>query len=124
MTCHSGGTEIECATWAGRWNGRCDASLEAGPPDFSDLVWEGETEGYIVDCASLYCAVLSEARDEMHCPDISSYWVAEPPEGAGPVPRELAKRAVAAMDLDMGLARRRRRRRCAATRRGIVGMPI
>lgn len=86
------GEVVPCQTEHGYWNGSCydrDVSSEY-PAD--DPIWGGRSEGVIVRTT---------------CPSVGgnavvNHWEASAPGATGPSPRELADRAVAAMDFQAG----------------------
>jgi hypothetical protein len=98
-TCQFRGDEIPCSNEYGRWNGRCYTRAASPQPPKDASVWEGNTDGVIVECTSYDCI---SSADLESCQGHSYYWSAEPPAAVGPTPRELAERAVASMNLTTG----------------------
>jgi hypothetical protein len=94
-TCTYLGREIPCTTEDGVWNATkaCYAGLLNPQPPAAAPVWEGNTDGVIVQCVSVGCgAVVPEFCTR------TIYWAATAPAATGPSPRELADMAVSAMD--------------------------
>lgn len=93
-TCYYGSTEIPCSVDGAYWNASrgCYTRAVDPQPGPEDEVWEGHTDGLILACLQPSC--LGQAGGECYS---EHYWAAAAP-GAGPSPRELADRAVAAMD--------------------------
>lgn len=69
------------------------------PPKGSGA-WEGNDDGYILECTPYPCA--QAGGDLTNCPGHSFYWSPDAPAPPGPSAEELAQRAVAAMNLSMG----------------------
>lgn len=86
--------EIPCSVDVGWWvqSRQCYAKVATPQPPKSDPVWEGRTDGAIYDCAR---PVLGPGGFI-----VIQFWSAQPPGvGAPPDPRDLARRAVAIMNL-------------------------
>jgi hypothetical protein len=84
------GEVVPCQTELGYWSGTCyekDVSSEYPP---SDPIWGGRTEGVILRCTPINGA------------SVVTRWEASAPGVTGPSARELADRAVAAMDFRAG----------------------
>ncbi|MCK0116997.1 hypothetical protein MWU57_08105 [Isoptericola sp. S6320L] len=97
-TCHFGPHEVPCAVEGYTWNAarECYARLADPQPGPDDPVWEGRTEGVIVSCTPPWCIVEGVGMDDCWN-DI--YWAESPPGASGPSPRDLADRAIEAMNL-------------------------
>ncbi len=88
------GEVVPCQTEHGYWNGACyDKDVSAEFPDKSDPIWQGHEDGVILrqTCIGSDGSV-----------PIVTRWEASAPGVAGPSPRELADRAVQAMDFRAG----------------------
>lgn len=93
-TCMYGIREVPC-TYEGRYyvsSRGCYAAAADPQPPAGDDAWEGHTDGVVISCVQPSCFGLTP--DDCYT---ETYWAAEVP-GAGPTPRQLADRAVAAMD--------------------------
>lgn len=91
--CEWGGEEIPCTSELGVWNGHCYIAPEDPQPDYDAPIWEGRTEGVIVRCS------MPEAIPGVGA---NTIWVPYIPGADGPDAEELARRAVAAMNLSPG----------------------
>lgn len=97
--CRFKGEEVPCSTSYGWWNGRCyERVFSDDPQDGND--WEGHTDGFLVECTPPECARNDTPPDD--CEGYSVYWRPEAPAAPGPSAEELARRAVASMNLSMG----------------------
>jgi len=94
---------------------QCYAKAASPQPPKSDLVWQGHTDGAIYDC---YHPALGPGGFI-----VSQFWSASPPGvGAPPDPAQLARRAIAVMNLHavrIGIVPEARPGRV-----GLVGMPV
>lgn len=96
-TCEFNGSEIPCRSEFGVWDGRCYARTAAPQPPKSTPVWEGNDDGVVLECNPPSCV-----GGATPCPDRSFYWSPSAPTPPGPSPEELARQAVASMQLTMG----------------------
>jgi len=97
------GTTVECETSAGIWNGTCYVKVADPQPDKDHPVWAGheDDDGVIIQCTA-YDAERMDCDADGGCgPGVSLRWAAGPPD-EGPSPAELARRAVAQMNLAAG----------------------
>lgn len=113
----STGHEVDCETEWGVWTGSCYERPKDPQPPYEDPIWGGRTEGVIVECTIALdptdwtgATVVTTAR-----------WAATASGAVGPSPLELAERAVAAMNLDMGTIGTTPP---AGTNPSLVGLPI
>ncbi|WP_277211448.1 hypothetical protein [Isoptericola croceus] len=121
-TCTYQGERIHCRTVAGTWNGRCYVQVADPQPDADDPVWQGNSDGVVVICTPAICVNTGGVFAD--CPGTSIYWAASAPD-AGPSPRELADRAVAAMRLTMGeIGSTPPTTEVMSDSVGLVGMPV
>lgn len=98
QTCRFEGDEIPCTTEYGSWDGATSYIRVADPqPPKSSSYWEGNTDGVIIESTPYECAISGT-----NCDSASLSWAADPPAGPQVSAEELARRAVAQMDLDMG----------------------
>ncbi|WP_454860638.1 hypothetical protein [Promicromonospora soli] len=99
QTCEFKGEEISCSSSYGSWNGRCyERVFSDNPQDGND--WEGHDDGFLVECTPPECAQNDTPPD--NCDGYAVYWRPNAPAAAGPSAEELARRAVAALNLSMG----------------------
>lgn len=109
--------EVPCSTAQGWWvqSQQCYAKAASPQPAKSDPVWQGHTDGAIYDC---YHPALGPGGFI-----VSQFWSASPPGvGAPPDPAQLARRAIAVMNLHavrIGIVPEARPGRV-----GLVGMPV
>jgi hypothetical protein len=96
--CRYGELEVPCQTEGYVWDAwrMCYSKLADPQPSADDPVWEGRTEGVIISCTPPYCVVEGVGTDDCYN---DLYWAAAAPGASGPSPRELADRAVDAMNL-------------------------
>jgi hypothetical protein len=96
--CRFGDLEVPCQTEDYVWDARrmCYSKLADPQPPADDPVWEGRTEGVIISCTPPHCVVAGVGTDDCYN---DLYWAAAAPGASGPSPRELADRAVDAMNL-------------------------
>lgn len=87
------GTEVPCVTDLGTWTGTCYARIADPQPDLDHPAWEGNEDGYIIECTA--------TTPDGSITATAYYWAPAPP-GAIADPRQLAAEAVAAMNLTMG----------------------
>ncbi|HZL80514.1 MAG TPA: hypothetical protein VFC06_01000 [Demequina sp.] len=94
LPCTFGEREIPCTLDGYYWiaSRGCYARAADPQPPLTESVWGGRTDGVIVTCVQPSCL----GQDTGECYS-EIYWAAAAP-GAGPTPRQLADRAVAAMD--------------------------
>jgi hypothetical protein len=93
---YMGGHPVDCQNSFGTWNDdrQCWVAVMDSPPAQGDPVWEGNTDGYILECTS---------PDRTGAtPPVVRFWAASSPDAFLPSPRELADRAVAQMELFTG----------------------
>ena len=95
--CHFEGREIECSSEFGSWDGTCYVRVAIPQPPKDSSYWGGNDDGVIVECTPYPCAANGD-----RCHETTLEWAADPPAGAQVSAEELARRAVAQMDLDMG----------------------
>lgn len=96
--------KVECETSAGIWDGTCYVKVADPQPDTDHPVWAGheDEDGVIIQCTAYNASGAEECDADGGCPaGVSLRWAAGPPD-EGPSPDELARRAVAAMQLTMG----------------------
>jgi hypothetical protein len=88
--------EVPCSSSSGSWNNDrgCYVAVASPPPAANDPVWEGNTDGVILQC--------TYPDDVGDIPPPQLFWAASDPTQLGPSPRELADRALAQMDLVTG----------------------
>lgn len=99
QTCQFKGEEIACSSPYGSWNGRCyERVFSDNPQDGND--WEGHDDGFLVECTPPECAESNTPPEA--CEGYAVYWRPSAPAAAGPSAAELARRAVASMQLSMG----------------------
>jgi hypothetical protein len=98
--CRSQGEEIPCSSSYGSWNGRCYVRAAIPQPSKDEPMWRGNDDGYILECTPYSCA--QAGGDLTNCPGHSFYWSPDAPAPVGPSAEELARRAVATMNLSMG----------------------
>src|SRR5699024_7125574 len=98
--CVNGGKEVACTTKYGTWDGECYVKAADPQPPKSDPVWGDHTDGVIVarTCGSFDSNGILRSSTIVTV----STWAPSAPGDAGPSPAELAHRAVAQMNLDMG----------------------
>lgn len=135
VRCYWVDREVSCTSKQGLgvWNGECYVRvIESEPTEGSDyyFLWEGRDEGYIVLCTPWPCEAYEgtpEAFPGYGCGAEYS-WQQDAPEivgEVGPSPLELAERAVARMDLDMGaIGSTPPSTEVDGASVGIVGMPV
>lgn len=102
QTCSDLGDEIPCTSEYGSWDGDCYVRTVSPQPPARDPAWEGHEpgDGAVLECTPRACA---EAGGNLeNCPGHSYYWSPEPAAPVGPSAEELARRAVATMQLTMG----------------------
>lgn len=102
--CTYGIYTVECQTSAGIWNGVCYVKVADPQPDQDHPVWAGheDEDGVIIQCTAYDASGAEDCDADNGCPrGVSLRWAAGPPD-EGPSPDELARRAVAAMQLTMG----------------------
>lgn len=99
-TCRYLAEEISCSSSYGSWIGRCYVRTADPQPPAGDPAWEGNTDGAVLECTPYPCA--QSGGDLADCAGHSFYWSPEPVAPVGPSPEELARRAVATMQLRMG----------------------
>lgn len=97
QTCELDGREIPCRSEFGTWDGFCYVQLANPPIPKGEPEWEGNDDGVILECNPYSCL-----GGVTPCPDRSHDWAPNPPADVGPTPEELARRAVAAMQLTTG----------------------
>jgi hypothetical protein len=87
-----GGVEVPCYQWGLAWRPdlQCYARVKAVQPPLTDAIWNGRTEGTIVECLAGTAGGWSTAWD---------MWVAAAALAAPPDPAVLARRAVERMQL-------------------------
>src|SRR5699024_7576232 len=92
--------EVACTTKYGTWDGECYVKAADPQPPKSDPVWGDHTDGVIVarTCGSFDSNGILRSSTIVTV----STWAPSAPGDAGPSPAELAHRAVAQMNLDMG----------------------
>lgn len=95
--CHFRENEVPCNTGAGSWDGTCYVRVAPEQPPKSDPVWEGNDDGVIVQCTPYECAV-----NGIDCDERTHEWAPSPPDIPQVSPEQLARRAVASMNLTMG----------------------
>ena len=94
--------DVECETSAGTWNGTCYVKVADPQPDKDHPVWADHEDGVIIQCTAHNASSAEDCDADGGCPaGVSLRWAAGPPD-EGPSPAELARRAVAQMDLDPG----------------------
>ena len=86
------GTEVPCYQWGLAWRPdlQCYARVKAAQPPLTDAIWNGRTDGSIVECRNGVEGGWSTTWD---------IWVAALQLPAPPDPAELARRAVERMQL-------------------------
>jgi hypothetical protein len=98
--CRHGAETISCNSEYGSWDGRCYVRTANPQPEPGSGAWEGHDDGYILECTPYVCA--QAGGDLTDCPGHSFYWSPDAPAPPGPSAEELARRAVATMQLTMG----------------------
>ncbi|WP_123812800.1 hypothetical protein [Myceligenerans xiligouense] len=98
-TCEFKGDEIECTSDYGSWDGRCYVRVADPQPPKDSSYWEGNEDGVIIECTPYTCI---DVVDVNSCQGHSYQWAPNPPSAPQASPEELARRAVAAMNLTMG----------------------
>lgn len=99
-TCNHLGREVPCSSSYGAWNGRCYERVMNPQPPKDAPQWRGNDDGLIVECTPFQCA--EHGGDLPNCPGYTIYWSPDAPAPVGPSAEELARRAVATMQLTMG----------------------
>lgn len=95
--CELEGREIPCSSEFGTWDGYCYVRVVTDDPNVHKDVWGNHTDGVIVECSSFDCVGGPDP-----CPGATLDWAPGPPAETGPSAEELARRAVASMQLTMG----------------------
>ncbi len=108
------GQKIPCTMGDRTWDARRACYVDRAPeqPPKSDPIWAGRTEGAIYRC---------HGPIDSNSPDFFNFWSATPPGTELPDPEELARRAIAAMNLQapqIGIVPED-----APNRVGLVGLP-
>lgn len=98
--CDHLGDVIPCSSQYGSWDGDCYVRAAVPQPPAGSGAWEGNDEGYILECTPYACA--QAGGDLTNCPGHSFYWSPDAPTPPGPSAEELAARAVASMNLTTG----------------------
>lgn len=98
--CHHGAETIPCSGEYGSWDGRCYVRAANPQPEQGSGAWEGHDDGYILECTPYACA--QAGGDLADCPGHSFYWSPDAPAPPGLSAEELARRAVASMQLVTG----------------------
>jgi hypothetical protein len=96
-TCALEGREIPCTSDFGAWDGYCYVRVATDDPNVHKDVWGDHTDGVIVECSPFDCVGGPDP-----CPGATLDWAPGPPAQTGPSAEELARRAVATMQLTMG----------------------
>lgn len=93
---------VDCQTRAGTWNGTCYVKIADPQPGKDHPVWGDHEDGVIIQCTAHNASFAEDCDADGGCPaGVSLRWAAGPPD-EGPSPAELARRAVAQMQLAMG----------------------
>lgn len=100
QTCDYLGAEIPCSSQFGSWDGDCYVRAAVPQPPNGSGAWEGHDDGYILECTPYPCA--QAGGDLTACEGHSFYWSPDAPAPVGPSAEELARQAVASMQLTMG----------------------
>lgn len=96
-TCELEGQDIPCSSEFGAWDGYCYVRVATSDPNVHKDVWGDHTDGVIVECSPFDCVGGPDP-----CPGATLDWAPGPPAQTGPSAEELARRAVAQMQLTMG----------------------
>ncbi|PFG43771.1 hypothetical protein ATJ88_2479 [Isoptericola jiangsuensis] len=96
--CRYGDLDVPCQAEGYVWNASrmCYSKVADPQPPTDDPIWGGRTEGVIIACTPPHCVVAGVGDDDCYN---DLYWAAAAPGASGPSPRELADRAVDAMNL-------------------------
>lgn len=108
--------KVPCSAAGGWWSQDQQAYCKAASPQppLSDPVWAGHADGQVYDC--------TRSVDPRLVGVIFQVWLAVPPRGAPPDPRQLARSAIATMNLQavsIGIVPEAR-----VGSVGLVGMPV
>lgn len=98
--CDHLGNEIPCSSQYGSWDGDCYVRVAVPQPPQGSGAWEGNDEGYILECTPYACA--EAGGDLTNCPGHAFYWSPDAPARVGLSAEQLAQQAVVAMSLSTG----------------------
>lgn len=99
QTCEHLGNDVPCSSDYGSWDGGCYVRSASPQPPSTAPIWEGNTDGVIVECTPYQCV---NAGDVETCPGHGYYWSPDAPAPVGLSAEQLAQQALVAMNLSTG----------------------